>query len=120
MWLRAPGNFSKPMCTGSNTTTVFAPRHLEEHILSQRAQIYTGRDGQIVLLPSGIRFSGTEVLVRQDPDTGDVILSEKPQTWDDFLAVRDAAIAAGEIPDDFIDLEARKREVPDRDPFAAE
>lgn len=83
-----------------------------------KAQIFTSRDSQIVLLPSGVRFTGSDVLVRQDPETGEVILSEKPQTWDDFFAARDAAIAAGEIPDDFIDLEARKREVHDRDPFA--
>jgi antitoxin VapB len=86
--------------------------------LRQTAQIFTSRHSQIVHLPEGVHLRGSEVLVRQDPETGDVILSEKPQTWDGFFAARDAAIAAGEIPDDFIDLEARKREVHDREPFA--
>ena len=87
-------------------------------MLSKTAQIFTSRDSQIVLLPGEIRFTGSEVLVRQDSETGEVTLSEKPQTWDDFFAARDAALAAGEIPDGFIDLEARKREVHDRNPFA--
>lgn len=82
------------------------------------AKLFSGDDGQIVYLPNEFRFRSTEVSIRKDPETGEVILSEKPRTWDDFLAARDAAIAAGEIPDDFIDLEARKREVHDRDPFA--
>ena len=86
--------------------------------MAHTAKLFSGDDGQIVYLPDEFRFSSTEVSIRKDPDTGDVILSEKPRTWDDFFAARDAAIAAGEIPDDFIDLEARKREVHDRDPFA--
>jgi virulence-associated protein VagC len=94
----------------------FATRRLP--LLRQTAKIFTSRDSQIVHLPAGVRFTGSEVLVQQDPDTGEVILTEKSQTWDDFFAARDAAIAAGEVPDDFIDLEARKREVHDRNPVA--
>lgn len=90
----------------------------EEPILSHSAKIYSGTDGQIVYLPDEFRFNSTEVSIRKNPETGEVILSEKPRTWDDFIAARDAALAAGEIPADFIDLEARKREIHDRDPFA--
>ncbi|MDQ2653219.1 MAG: AbrB/MazE/SpoVT family DNA-binding domain-containing protein [Chloroflexota bacterium] len=84
----------------------------------QKAQIYTSRDNQIVQLPAGVQFKGTEVLVTQDPDTGDVLLREKPQTWDDFFAIRDEAIAAGEACDDLIDFDERKRTLPPPDPFA--
>jgi len=28
------------------------------------------------------RFQGTEVFVRRDPKTGDVILSPRPDSWD--------------------------------------
>ena len=86
--------------------------------MSHSAKLYSGDDGQIVYLPAEFRFNSTEVFIRKDLETGEVILSEKSESWDDFFAARDAAIAAGEIPDDFIDLEARKREVHDRDPFA--
>lgn len=87
-------------------------------MLKYTAKVFTGRDSQIVHLPAGVHLTGSEVLMQQDPDTGAVTLSEKPQTWDAFFAARDAAVAAGEIPDDFIDLEERKRIVHDRDPFA--
>lgn len=84
----------------------------------QKAEVFTGRDGQIVFLPRGFQFKGTEVLVRRDPDTGDVILSEKSQSWNDFFAARDAAIAAGEVSDELIDLEERRRTTPPPDPVA--
>lgn len=86
--------------------------------MRETAKIFTNGGSQAVRLPAEFRFTGSEVFIRKDPDTGEVILTEKPRTWDGFFAARDAAIAAGEIPDDFIDLEARKREVHDRDPFA--
>lgn len=86
--------------------------------MRETAKIFTNGGSQAVRLPAEFRFTGSEVFIRKDPDTGEVILTEKPRTWDGFFAARDAAIAAGEIPDDFIALEARKREVHDRDPFA--
>lgn len=86
--------------------------------MRQKAQIFTSRDSQVVHLPAGVRFRGSEVLVSQDPETGDVILSEKPQTWDDFFAIRDEAIAAGEAFDDLIDFDERKRTLPPPDPLA--
>lgn len=101
-----------------DSSTLTARYCEEEPNLSHSAKLYSGDDGQIVYLPTEFRFKGTEVLVRKNLETGEVILSEKPKTWDAFFAARDAAIAAGEIPDDFIDLEARKRDVHDRDPFA--
>ena len=86
--------------------------------MSHSAKLYSGDDGQIVYLPAEFRFNSTEVFIRKDLETGEVILSEKSESWDDFFAARDAAIAAGEIPDDFIDLEARTHEVQDRGPFS--
>jgi antitoxin VapB len=82
--------------------------------LRHTAKLFTGDDGQIIHLPAEFRFASSEVLVRRDPDSGDVILTEKPQTWDGFFAALDGL----EVPDDFLDLEERKRMVHDRDPFA--
>jgi|HubBroStandDraft_6_1064221.scaffolds.fasta_scaffold1282291_1 antitoxin VapB len=45
------------------------------------------RDGRshAVRLPSDYRFEGSEVFVRRDPATGDVILSRRPESWEDFF-----------------------------------
>ncbi|MFT4036930.1 MAG: AbrB/MazE/SpoVT family DNA-binding domain-containing protein [Thermomicrobiales bacterium] len=85
--------------------------------MRQTAKLFMNGGSQAVRLPVEFRMAGTEVFIRKDAETGEVILSEKPQTWDVFFAARDAALAAGEVPDDFIDLEARKRDIHERDPF---
>jgi antitoxin VapB len=38
-------------------------------------------------LPSEFRFEGKEVFIRQDPETGDVILSRRPDSWQSFFAL---------------------------------
>lgn len=82
------------------------------------ARIFTNGGSQAVRLPAEFRFTSTEVYIRKDPETGEVILTEKPQTWDDFFAARDAAAAAGELDEDLLDFEERKRRLPRPDPFA--
>ena len=57
----------------------------------------TGRS-QAVRLPMEFRFSGAEVLIRRDPNTGEVVLSPKPNSWQDFFALADST----EIPADFM------------------
>ena len=42
-------------------------------------------------MPAEYRFEGSEVYVRRDPETGDVILSRKPDSWDDFFEKFDEA-----------------------------
>lgn len=64
-------------------------------------------------LPVEFRFEGCEVYIRRDEKTGDVILSRRPETWDDFFALASQA----DIPDDF--LSERRDALPQRrDPFA--
>jgi antitoxin VapB len=62
------------------------------------AKIFMDRDGQAVLLPTQYRFETSEVCIRKDPVTGDVVLSPRPTDWEGFFAVRDAA----DIPEDFL------------------
>jgi antitoxin VapB len=81
--------------------------------MSQIAKLFTNGRSQAVRLPAEFRFEGKEVFVRRDPETGDVILSRKPSTWDDFLA----AIADGAAPADFLDARERAQESGDRDPL---
>ncbi len=81
--------------------------------MSQVAKLFTNGRSQAVRLPAAYRFDTTEVFIRQDPETGDVILSRKPAAWDDFFrALEDAA-----IPPDFLDVKERKQTIQNRDPF---
>lgn len=49
-------------------------------------------------LPAEYRFDGSEVYVRRDPHTGDVILSRRPESWAEFFDL----LKTLEIPDDFL------------------
>ena len=81
--------------------------------MSQTAKLFINGRSQAVRLPAAYRFEGTEVFIRQDPETGDVILSRKPADWDDFFA----ALKGAKVPADFLDEKERNQEVQDRDPF---
>jgi antitoxin VapB len=64
-----------------------------------------------VRLPSDYRFEGSEVFVRRDPDTGDVILSRRPESWGDFFVL----LKTVDVPEDFLsergDAPPQKREL---------
>jgi antitoxin VapB len=83
-------------------------------MMTHVAKLFTNGRSQAVRLPAAFRFDATEVYVRQDPETGDVILSRRPADWDGFLA----ALAGAGIPDDFLDEKERAQAAQDRDPFA--
>ncbi len=55
--------------------------------MSQVAKLFANGRSQAVRLPvyrlpATYRFDTKEVFIRQDAETGDVILSRKPATWD--------------------------------------
>jgi len=58
---------------------------------------YNGRS-QAVRLPAEYRFPGSEVYVRHDPATGDVILSRRPDSWQEFFELMKTL----NVPKDFI------------------
>jgi antitoxin VapB len=66
--------------------------------MSQSAKIFINGRSQAVRLPAAYRFNCTEVFIRKDPKTGDVILSRKPGNWDDFFDL----LKKVEIPKDFM------------------
>lgn len=66
--------------------------------MSDVAKLFTNGRSQAVRLPSAYRFDGKEVFIRRDPQTGDVVLSRKPTSWDEFFALVDNA----DIPADFM------------------
>jgi len=77
------------------------------------AKLFTNGRSQAVRLPAAFRFDAKEVFIRQDPETGDVVLSRKPASWDDFFA----ALKDAEVPADFLDAKERNQGTQERDPF---
>ncbi len=83
--------------------------------MSQVAKLFSNGRSQAVRLPAAYRFDTKEVFIRQDPETGDVILSRRPTTWDGFFL----AIKSANVPNDFLDEKDRSQGTQDRDPFEA-
>lgn len=81
--------------------------------MSQVAKLFTNGRSQAVRLPAAYRFDTREVFIRQDMETGDVILSRRPETWDDFFI----ALKNADVPNDFLDEKDRSQGAQDRDPF---
>jgi antitoxin VapB len=80
----------------------------EVKMLATAKLFITGRS-QAVRLPREFRFQGTEVFIRRDSNTGEVVLSAKPASWQEFFELADRT----EIPPDFLadreDLSAEER-----------
>ena len=68
------------------------------YIMSKTAKLFRNGRSQAVRLPLEYRFEGSEVYVRRDPDTGDVILSRRPESWEDLFAL----MTTVEIPEGFL------------------
>lgn len=81
--------------------------------MTQVAKLFINGRSQAVRLPMAYRFDGKEVFIRQDPETGDVILSRKPTDWDGFFA----ALTGADVPVDFLDEQERNQGTQARDPF---
>ena len=84
--------------------------------MSNTAKIFTTGRSQAVRLPREYRFEGSEVYIRRDPATGDVVLSRRPESWDGFFALD----ATTQVPADFMDEADRNQGEQNRDPFADE
>ena len=82
--------------------------------MSQIAKLFNNGRSQAVRLPAAYRFEGTEVFIRRDPDSGDVILSRRPADWEGFFAI----LRNTKVPADFLDRSERNQGVQERDPFA--
>jgi antitoxin VapB len=70
------------------------------------AKLFMNGRSQAVRLPVNFRFDCDEVYIRKDPETGDVIISRKPGSWDDFFKMMESI----DVPDDFMD--ERDNEIP--------
>ena len=80
--------------------------------MSQTAKLFANGRSQAVRLPAAFRFDTPEVFIRQDPATGDVVLSRKPGNWQGLLD----AVALNASEDMLIE---RRQNSSRRDPFEA-
>ncbi len=62
------------------------------------AKLFMNGRSQAVRLPVNFRFDCKEVYIRKDPETGDVIISKKPGSWDDFFELMETI----DVPEDFM------------------
>jgi antitoxin VapB len=81
--------------------------------MGQTAKIFMNGRSQAIRLPAAFRFQEKEVFIRQDPATGDLILSRKPESWDGFFS----ALKDAEIPLDFLTPQDRHQGSQKRDPL---
>ena len=79
--------------------------------MPRRAKLFHNGRSQAVRLPADYRFQGSEVYIRRDPATGDVILSRRPESWEDFFELMKTI----DVPQDFLadrnDAPPQKREL---------
>jgi len=66
--------------------------------MARTAKLFLNGRSQAVRLPAEYRFDGKEVFIRRDEATGDVILSRRPGTWQEFFELADAT----DIPEEFL------------------
>jgi len=66
--------------------------------MPRTAKLFTNGRSQAVRLPADFRFEGAEVFIRKDPETGDVILSRRPESWDNFFELTKQS----NVPEDFM------------------
>ena len=75
--------------------------------MAQTAKVFTTGRSQAVRLPKAFRFQSKEVFIHKEGNR--VILSEKPESWDDFFA------SPARVTEDFmaerVDLPPQKREL---------
>ncbi|MGA9392989.1 MAG: type II toxin-antitoxin system VapB family antitoxin [Candidatus Sulfotelmatobacter sp.] len=73
------------------------------------AKLFRNGRSQAVRLPAEYRFEGSEVFVRRDPATGDVILSRHPDSWNDFFELMKSIEVPGDFLADRTDAPPQKR-----------
>ncbi len=78
--------------------------------MQQTAKIFITGRSQAVRLPLEFRFDVSEVFIRHDPVTGDVVLSRKPTDWQGLLH----AVALNKGEDLSLERRQNRRR---RDPF---
>jgi len=64
-----------------------------------KAKLFMTGGSQAVRLPAEFRFDGSEVEIRRDPITKEVVLSQPKRSWDDYFDW----VRTLDLPDDFLE-----------------
>ena len=80
--------------------------------MTNTAKLFFNGRSQAVRLPLEFRFEGGEVYIRRDPVSGEVILSPKPSSWQEYFALVDRT----PVPADFL-ADREQRTAEERDLF---
>jgi antitoxin VapB len=79
--------------------------------MSHIGKLFMNGRSQAVRLPFGFRFRGEEVYIRRDEETGDVILSQRPDEWGSFFALVDGTDETADFMKDRKDAPAQERDM---------
>jgi antitoxin VapB len=84
--------------------------------IMRTARVFNNGNSQAVRLPKQFRIAASEVFIRKDAGTGDIVLSTRPTEggWAEFFALRDRA----RLPKDFMNERPMNALEAARDPFA--
>jgi antitoxin VapB len=79
--------------------------------MAKTAKLFRNGRSQAVRLPAEYRFDGSEVYVRRDPATGDVILSRRPESWQELFALMDSVVVPKKFLAQRADAPPQKRDL---------
>ena len=79
--------------------------------MRRTAKIFRNGRSQAVRLPAEFRFEEKEVFIRQDPQTGDIVLSRRPDSWETFFELADEARVPGDFMAERDDRPPQKRKL---------
>jgi antitoxin VapB len=79
--------------------------------MPRMAKLFRNGRSQAVRLPADLRFEGSQVYIRRDTVTGDVILSRRPESWQDFFALTKSVAVPKDFLSDRKDAPPQEREL---------
>ena len=79
--------------------------------MARTAKLFRNGRSQALRLPADYRFEGSEVYIRRDPNTGDVILSRRPESWREFFEFADKIGVPGDFLSDRGDVPPQERKL---------
>jgi antitoxin VapB len=80
--------------------------------LLEKAKVFMSGRSQAVRIPARFRFSNSEVFIRRDPSSGDLILSQAPTSLEEIFAALDEL----GVPEDFLSPADRAQSLPQERP----
>ncbi len=78
----------------------------------EKAKVFMSGRSQAVRIPASFRFPTSEVYIRRDPKSGDVILSQAPVSMAEIFAALDEV----GVPEDFLSPNDRAQAPPQERP----